>query len=400
MRSMCSSRMELLPRHTLGAVTGVEATRAGTPVDDTLARVVLLMRLLGWLWMVALTLTVLNEDVSPSPNTAVLIGAIVLASAATVTMLVAMRFGFLGARWYVLADGAMALLVLSAGWLAGASDFVGGGLPISWLFLVAYAFRLEITAVAGILFTGVFAWLHILMGLQPVRVVGSVQFLIVALIVSWAFDVLRSAERVRLTAQAEAREAQEALVAEREIATRLEERSKIATRLHDSVLQTLKLIMSNSNDANEVRYLARVQERELRRTINQYRSPYRDGLRARLLDARADVEDRYRVEVEQVIRGDIEMAPRLEGLVSAVHEALTNAARHAGETAIDLFAEVQELGIQVNVRDRGKGFDIDSPLGSGITHSIVEPIEQRGGRVTVKSAVGFGTDVSIFLPLQ
>lgn len=400
MRSMCSSRMEVLSSHTLGIVTGVEASRAGTPVDDTLARVVLLMRLLGWLWMVALTLTVLNEDVSPSPDTAVLIGAIVLASAATVSMLVAMRFGFLGARWYVLADGAMALLVLAAGWLAGAGDFVGGGMPISWLFLVAYAFRLEITAVSGLLFTGVFAWLHILMGLQPVRVVGSVQFLIVALIVSWAFDVLRSAERVRLAAQAEAREAQEALVAEREVATRLEERSKIATRLHDSVLQTLKLIMSKSNDANEVRYLARVQERELRRTINQYRSPYTDGFRARLLDARADVEDRYRAEVEQVIRGDMEMVPRLEGLVSAVHEALTNAARHAGETAIDLFAEVQEPGIQVHVRDRGKGFDMDSPLGSGITNSIVEPIEQLGGRVTVKSAVGFGTDVSIFLPLQ
>ncbi|HEX6286558.1 MAG TPA: ATP-binding protein, partial [Acidimicrobiia bacterium] len=236
--------------------------------------------------------------------------------------------------------------------------------------------------------------------LSPVRIVGSVQFLIVALIVSWAFDTLRSEERLRLTAQLEAREAQRALLAEQGVAARLEERSRIATRLHDSVLQTLKLIMSNANDANEVRYLARIQERELRRTINQYRSPHADGLRARLLDARADVEDRHRVEVEQVIKGDTEMTPRLEGLVAAVHEAMTNAARHAGDSTIDLFVEIRDEGIQVNVRDRGPGFDAVSRLGSGIQHSIVEPLQRVGGHVNVKSTVGAGTDISIYLPAE
>ncbi|HEX6221946.1 MAG TPA: ATP-binding protein [Acidimicrobiia bacterium] len=379
-------------------MTGVEETRVGIPVDETLARVVLLMRLLGWLWMVALTLTILNEDVSPSLDSGVLAGAMALATLSTLLMLVAVRSGFLRDSWYVALDGAMVLLVLAAGWLAGAGDFVAGGLPMSWLFLVAYAFRLEVTALAGLLFTGIFAWLHVLMELQAVRVVGSIQFLIVALIVSWAFDALRSAERLRVVAQSEARDAQEALVAEREIATRLEERSRIARRLLDSVLQTLKLIMSKSGDADEVRYLARVQERELRRTINQYRSPYRDGLRARLLDARADVEDRYRVEVEQVIKGDTEMTPRLESLVSAVHEAMTNAARHAGNSTIDLFVEIRDDGIRVNVRDRGRGFDGASRLGSGIEHSIIEPLQRLGGRAAVKSASGAGTDVAMFLP--
>jgi signal transduction histidine kinase len=80
--------------------------------------------------------------------------------------------------------------------------------------------------------------------------------LVTGLIVSWAFDALRHRERLRLAAEAEARDAQSKLVAERENVTRLEERSKIARRLHDSLLQTLKLIMSNSTDADEVRYLA------------------------------------------------------------------------------------------------------------------------------------------------
>lgn len=382
-------------------MTGVDSTRAGTPpIDETLAKVVLLLRLLGWVWMVALTLTALNEDVSPAPEGAVLYGAIGLATVSTGLMLVAKRLGFLGAPWYVTLDGSMAMLVLAAGWLAEANDFVAGGIPMSWLFLVAYATRLELTALAALGFTALFAWLHVLMGLQPVRVVGSVQFLIVGLIVSWAFDTLRSGERLRLAAESDAREAQEALVEERELATRLEERSKIARRLHDSVLQTLKLIMSNSANANEVRYLARIQERELRRTINQYRSPHPDGLRARLLDVRADVEDRYRVEVEQVIKGDIDMTPRLESLVAAVHEAMTNAARHAGKSTIDLFVEIRDDGVQVNVRDRGPGFDAGSRLGTGIEHSIVEPLRRLGGQATVKSAVGAGTDVAMFLPAE
>ena len=396
---MDSPRIEGIGRNSLSRVTGVEESRAGTAsVDKTLARVVLLMRFLGWLWMIGLTLTTLNDPRVRAPE--VLYAAIGVATFATVLMVVMSRVGLLGSGWYVALDGMMAGAVLAAGWLAGARDFVGGGIPVSWLFLVAYASRLGVTVIASLVFTGFFAWLHVLLGLSAVRVVGSVQFLVVALIVSWAFDTLRSEERLRLRAQLETREAQRALLEEQEVAARLEERSRIATRLHDSVLQTLKLIMSNARDANEVRYLARIQERELRRTINQYRSPYADGLRARLLDARADVEDRYRVEVEQVIKGDIEMTPRLEALVAAVHEAITNAARHAGGSTIDLFVEIREEGIQVNVRDRGRGFDADSRLGSGIQHSIVEPLQRVGGHVNVKSAVGAGTDISIYLPAE
>lgn len=381
-------------------VNGVEGLGAGTPpVDETLTRVVLLMRLLGWVWMVALALTELNNVGSPPDRPAVLYGALAVSTLSTILMLVAIRRGFLGSVWYVALDGVMAIFLLAAGWLAGASDFVAGGIPMSWLFLVAYATRLRVVALAALGLTSLFALLHELIGLSPVRIVGSVQFLVIGLIVSWAIDALRLRERLRLEAEADAHRAQDELNAERDLATRLEERSEIARRLHDSVLQTLKLIMSNSSDAGEVRYLARVQERELRRTINEYRSPYADGFRARLLDARASVEDRHRVEIEQVIRGDTEMTSRIEGLIWAAHEALSNAARYSGQSNIDLFAEVLDDGIQVNVRDRGRGFKTD-PLGSGIRHSIVEPLERIGGRVTIKSVVGFGTDISMFLPVE
>lgn len=360
-----------------------------------------MMRLLGWVWMLALASTVLIQDLAfetPEPNTPVLVVAMIVASLGTAVMILASRRGFLGSKWYVATDGVFTLFLLAAGWLAGARDFVAGGYPMSWLFLVAYATTMRGTLLAAVVLTAAFAWLHLAMDLEMVRVVGSIQFLVVSLVAGWAFEALRHREYLRLKAEADRHQAELHLADQRENAARLEERSQIANRLHDSVLQTLKLIMSNSGDAGEVRYLARVQERELRRTINEYQSPHQDGFRTRLLDARADVEDSYRVEIEQVIRGDVEMTKSLFSLVAAAHEAMSNAARHSGTSEIDLYAEVLQDGVQVNVRDRGSGFDSQDRMTGGIAHSIIARVEGAGGTASVKSAPGFGTEVSLFMP--
>jgi signal transduction histidine kinase len=371
------------------------------PVNATLTRVVLLLRVFGWVWMLALASTVLIQDLAAEtqePNASVLVSAMIVATLGTASMVLVSRYGFLGSGSYVALDGAATLFLLSAGWLAGASDFVAGGYPMSWLFLVAYATTLRGAVVAALVMTAAFAWLHLAMDLEMVRVVGSIQFLVVSVVGGWAFDALRHRERLRLEAEADRRQAEFLLAEQREEAARLEERTHIAGRLHDSVLQTLKLIMSNSGDAGEVRYLARVQERELRRTINECQSPHHDSFRARLLDARAEVEDSYRVEIEQVIRDDVEMTPPLSSLVAAAHEAMANAARHSGASAIDLFAEVFNDGVQVNVRDRGSGFDSGNLVTGGIVHSIIARVEEFGGTASIKSAPGFGTEVSLFMP--
>ena len=373
------------------------------PVDATLTWIVLLMRVLGSIWMVALALTVATVDrtvgaLAPANPTLVL--AMATAAIGTALMVIAGRRGFLGSLWYVALDGGFTVFLLAAGWLAGAPDFIAGGYPMSWLFLVAYATSLRGTIVAAVVLTGFFAWLHNVMELPVVRIVGSIQLLVVSFVAGWAFETFRHREHLRLEAESHRRGAEHLLAEERANAARLEERSQLAVRLHDSVLQTLKLIESNSGDASEVRYLARVQERELRRTINEYRSPYRDSFRTRLLDARAAVEDGYRVEIDQVIREDVEMTPRLSFLVDAAHEAMVNAARHSGTSAMDLYAEVRIDGVQINVRDRGRGFDAGGVTSGGIAHSIVARVENAGGTATIKAAPGFGTEVSLFMPAR
>jgi signal transduction histidine kinase len=356
------------------------------------------MRLLGWVWMVILiVVAILTAD--PEPDTAILIGALVLGTTGTGLTLLAAKRGFLGEAWYVVVDGAIALLLVSAGWFAG-TDFIAGGYPASWLFIVAFATSFRATIVIGVLATAVFAGLHALMDLDPTRLFGSIQFLVVSVVVGWAFEALRERERLRIQAEEERAAAEAELASIRERSLRLEERSQIARRLHDSVLQTLKLISDTADDATEVRYLARVQERDLRQTINEYQSPHQDSFRARLFEVRANVEDRYRVEIDQVIRDDAEMDDALRAVVAATSEALNNAARHSGVSQIDLFSEIHQGEARVNVRDRGVGFDPRAVAGSGMADSIVKRIQTVGGSADVRSAPGRGTEVEIRVPLS
>ncbi len=366
------------------------------PVEKTLVRVVVLMRLLGWIWLMLLVATTAVNDTGA--DTAIVFTAAVVATAGSLLLLLAVSKGFLGQVWYMALDGLIVAFLLAAGWLAGAQDFFAGGYPMSWIVVVAFTTTLAWTFVLSLVLSVWFAALHWVMDLEPVRIVGSIQFIVVAIIVGWAFDSLREREALRLQAEAERSEAEAELAKQREDAATLKERTEIARELHDSVLQTLKLISSSADDPSEVRYLTRVQERDLRRTINEYQSPHADSFRARLLDVRASVEDRYRVAIEQVIRDDAEMTPALSAMVEAAGEAMMNAARHSGASSIDLYAEVTSTGAQVNIRDRGAGFDASSIGTGGMADSIVRRMEDVGGSASIKSTPGSGTDVSLYLP--
>jgi signal transduction histidine kinase len=97
--------------------------------------------------------------------------------------------------------------------------------------------------------------------------------------------------------------------------------------------------------------------------------------------------------------------PVAAAIAHAVREALSNVASHAGtgEAWVEVIgaepgAQVLEPGgLQVTVRDAGAGFDparVD-PARLGLRRSIIERIADQGGRVSVRSAPGEGTMVSM-----
>lgn len=191
------------------------------------------------------------------------------------------------------------------------------------------------------------------------------------------------------------------LGAERAERIRTQERADMAAHLHDSVLQTLALIQRNSADPVQVTRLARRQERELRAWLYTGDSLDDATLAGALRDLAARFEDEHGLVVDLVAVGDCEVTAVVRPVVQAVGEALTNVVKHAGVERVDVYVECGPGEVEVFVRDRGVGFDPDEVAEDrmGVSGSIVGRIERHGGRASVRSAPGDGTEVRIVMPL-
>lgn len=195
------------------------------------------------------------------------------------------------------------------------------------------------------------------------------------------------------------------LAVERRERVRNEERANMAATVHDSVLQTLALIQRAAGDQGEVTRLARAQERELRAWLFEGRAPgsfHRDVSRVSqaVIVIEGDVEASHRVAVESVTVGDCELTTELRALLGAGREATVNAAKWSGASSVSLFVEVEPTQVSIFVRDRGQGFDPDAVDGDrqGIAESIRARMQRHGGRATIRSAPGQGTEVELVMP--
>src|SRR5215218_235015 len=187
--------------------------------------------------------------------------------------------------------------------------------------------------------------------------------------------------------------------AERAARIRSEERSEVAARVHDSVLQTLALIQRHAAEPRRVASLARRQERELRGWL--YGATV-DGatLTGALAAAAADVEELHGVRIELASAGDCAVDDGLRQVVLAAREAMANAAKFAGTEEVAVYAEVDGSHASVFVRDRGAGFDPASvPTDRhGIDESIRGRMARAGGSAAIVTAPGDGTEVELTLP--
>jgi signal transduction histidine kinase len=88
-------------------------------------------------------------------------------------------------------------------------------------------------------------------------------------------------------------------------------------------------------------------------------------------------------------------------VVAATREAMVNAAKHSGAPQIDVYAEATERELEVFVRDRGRGFDLDTVPEDrlGVRRSIVDRVERHGGRAELHSNPDTGTEVRLVMPM-
>jgi signal transduction histidine kinase len=177
-------------------------------------------------------------------------------------------------------------------------------------------------------------------------------------------------------------------------------REDIARTLHDGVLQTLALVERRSHDP-DLAQMAREQERELRAFLAG-QSNEEASLSLALL--------KYATRYEKVFGGRVQVlvaedTPQLSSdanraLAGAVGETLTNAGKHGNAQSVNVYVEpFEETGVFCSVKDDGSGFDVNSVVeGRGLSASVKRRIEEVGGRVEIRSVVGEGVEVLMWIP--
>jgi signal transduction histidine kinase len=103
------------------------------------------------------------------------------------------------------------------------------------------------------------------------------------------------------------------------------------------------------------------------------------------------------------VRLDVRVGERLSDHVElaayyTVAEALTNAAKHAGASVVDVSAERRDDMLHIEVRDDGRGGATLSG-GSGLI-GLADRIEALGGRLSLDSPLEQGTTLRIALPIN
>jgi signal transduction histidine kinase len=192
---------------------------------------------------------------------------------------------------------------------------------------------------------------------------------------------------------------------------------RIARDLHDSACQLLVSVRLALEDAGRslgpaavprldvVRGRIDEVECELRRLAHELRPPALDDLglmpavhmAADGIARRSGLAIRVRGAAAGRMTSDIETA-----LYRVVQEALVNAARHARADAAEVELDQDTRRVRCRVTDRGVGFDprrIGPTEGLGLI-GMRERVAALHGTLTIDSAPGRGTTISVDIPLR
>jgi signal transduction histidine kinase len=181
----------------------------------------------------------------------------------------------------------------------------------------------------------------------------------------------------------------------------LEERRRIARDLHDGIAQELAFIARRAvrmqGHSSELIHAAADRAlAETRRTLAVLSRPLDEPfpqVLARVVDvARTRGTTPVRLEVEEhlVLASDVR-----EGLTMIAREAVSNAARHAGATAIYVAVERRTDATRLLVSDDGDGFDASAPTQGYGLQIMRERAAAIGGHFTLVTEPGDGTTVEV-----
>ena len=197
------------------------------------------------------------------------------------------------------------------------------------------------------------------------------------------------------------------------------ERNRLARDIHDTLAQgftgvivqleaaadaeTRGLTVESARHLSRASELARESLQEARRSVH--------ALRAQLLENN-DLPVAFEVLFEKMTAETglkaslvVDGTPRrlpcdfAENLLRIGQEALANVLRHSGARRFTARLVYETAAVHLELRDNGSGFDpTANHEGFGLL-GMKERVESMGGRVTIESAPGVGTTISIVIPV-
>lgn len=237
---------------------------------------------------------------------------------------------------------------------------------------------------------------------QPVRHVPVEGASAVRQLLSSFNSMVTRLDSERITSNARALQAQE------------EERRRIAQELHDEVGQGLTVVLLGlkrvldqappeiSSEVQLVQEMARSSLDQVREVARRLRPGVLEdlGLLPALAALSTDLSKGADVQVQRGFAlGVPRLSPDAELVVYRVaQEALTNVARHAHATTVQLSLSRQGDGVALLVADNGVGMG-NAPEGAGL-RGMRERASLVGGRLTVGPRVGGGTQVRLLVPSE
>jgi len=199
----------------------------------------------------------------------------------------------------------------------------------------------------------------------------------------------------------------------------IQERTRLARDLHDSVTQTLygltlsaeaaarQLAAGETSGAvaelRELRDTAQQALKEMRLLVFELRPPLleQEGLAVALRERLQAVEDRVGLTTTLIVDGAERLSPAVEADLDRItQEALNNALKHAQARHVTVRLRQDERTVALEIADDGIGFDVDAvgTRGGLGLRGMAERAAQLGGRLAVESRPGGGTRIRVEVP--
>ncbi len=201
----------------------------------------------------------------------------------------------------------------------------------------------------------------------------------------------------------------------------LAERSRIAREIHDTLAQgfvgiglQLEAVRANLIEPPDAAKqhldmagnLVAHNLAEARRTVWNLRSSSLEdvSLSEALSNVMKQLTEGARIETRIKVSGaERKLSGRIESnLLRIGQEAILNAVKHACAQRIEVHLQFDARSVSLQVRDDGRGFDIEKAPAAGQGHfgltGMRERAGQTGGRLRVNSSEGVGTEITLTVP--